>query len=69
MASMRHIISAQLGSAIVNNMERSYAPRFLAATGPTMIYNGSHLDDASNNAVNNLVYTGSALEEFIKEMQ
>lgn len=53
---------------IQKNMEPSYAPRFAAASGMSLSYNGAHGDQEIDSSVNTLTFKAAILNEFIKEM-
>jgi len=53
---------------IGQNLEQSYQPRFLAATGLSVSYNAAKTEQI-NNAVNYLTFKAAILEQFIKEFR
>jgi hypothetical protein len=53
---------------IQKNMEPSYYPRFINASGLTLSYNAAKTETI-NNIANQLTFKAAALDEFIKEMR
>lgn len=53
---------------IEQNLEQSYQPRFSAATGLSLSYNGAKTEQI-NNVVNYLTFKAAILEQFIKEFR